>query len=64
MTGPCNIEGCDCGHLVQELEEQKRNLKAQLEAFVELAEQWFTDGLPEDWAGRCVCANAAIAVCD
>lgn len=36
-------------------------LLAQLEAFVEFANQWFGEGqMPEDWKGRCVCANAAI----
>ena len=35
-------------------------LLAQLNAFVEFANEWFTKGMPEDWRGRCVCANAAI----
>lgn len=37
-------------------------LLAQLEAFVEFANEWFGEGqMPADWKGRCVCANAVLA---
>ena len=36
------------------------DLLEQLNAFVEFANEWFTDGMPEDWKGRCVCANVVI----
>lgn len=35
-------------------------LLQQLNAFVEFANEWFGDKMPEDWKGRCICANAAI----
>ena len=37
-----------------------RDVSRQLEAYKEFAEQWFTDGVPEDWRGRCACANAEL----
>jgi hypothetical protein len=33
---------------------------AQLEAFTNFADEWFTDGVPEDWRGRIACANAVL----
>lgn len=36
-------------------------LLQQLRAFVDFANEWFGEGkMPEDWKGRCVCANVAI----
>lgn len=37
------------------------DLQKQLDAFVTFANEWFGDKMPEDWKGRCICANAAIA---
>lgn len=36
------------------------DLLAQLAAFVEFANDWHKDNMPEDWKASCICANAAI----
>lgn len=37
MTGPCNVEGCDCGHTIETLRQQNAELREALEIMRQVA---------------------------